>query len=315
MDISDDSDFYGNLNLSQPSDINLPEIGDEETVMNLQQRVQDFDVDAWMFQQQENPGRAVPRSTLIGDTSHLHNPYAGVPYAWQLTETVDEFLVRLPPKTTELSEETPWIFICNPYIPRVEKAMAQNQLSKGNEDEAPEEEGSRTALVIEGGHERLQIASRFIQGIPRNVPISVQEREANKEKKSAAEDILQLAHAAKVRAGKWMLFCPPAEVNDVWDIVAKATANNELGIAAKVAPKPVDEDSRRDRLICVYTTDFADKADVGRVLQKLRELRLVEARGRPIYYKPDAYTYIGISSGNIWGLKASIYSSNDMFKN
>lgn len=202
MDISDDSDFYGNLNLSQPPHINLPDIGDEETVMNLQQRVQDFDVDAWMFQQQENPGRAVPRSTLIGDTSHLHNPYAGVPYAWQLTETVDEFLVRLPPKTTELSEETPWIFICNPYIPRVEKAMAQNQLSKGNEDEAPEEEGSRTALVIEGGHERLQIASRFIQGIPRNVPISVQEREANKEKKSAAEDILQLAHAAKVRAGK-----------------------------------------------------------------------------------------------------------------
>lgn len=202
MDISDDSDFYGNLILSQPLDTNLPDLGDEETVMNLQQRVQDFDVDAWMFQQQENPGRAVPRSTLIGDTSHLHNPYAGVPYAWQLTETVDEFLVRLPPKTTELSEQTPWIFICNPYIPRVEKAMAQNQLSKGNEDEAPEEEGSRTALVIEGGHERLQIASKFIDGIPRNIPISVQEREVNKEKKSAAEDILRLAHAAKVRAGK-----------------------------------------------------------------------------------------------------------------
>jgi hypothetical protein len=83
-----------------------------------------------------------------------------------------------------------------------------------------------------------------------------------------------------------MLFCSPAEVNDVWDIIAKATANNELGIAAKVAPRPVDEDSRKDRLICVYTTDFADKADVGRVLQKLRELRLVEVRGRPIYYKP-----------------------------
>lgn len=83
-----------------------------------------------------------------------------------------------------------------------------------------------------------------------------------------------------------MLFCPPDEVNEVWEIVAKATANNELGIAAKVAPKPEDEDPRNDRLICVYTTDFSDKADVGRVLQKLRELRLVEARGRPIYYKP-----------------------------
>lgn len=94
-----------------------------------------------------------------------------------------------------------------------------------------------------------------------------------------------------------MLFCPPNEVNDVWEIVAKATANNELGIAAKVAPKPVEDDFRRDRLICVYTSDFADRADVGRVLQKLRELRLVEARGRFIYYKP------GKNQPVIWGWK------------
>lgn len=83
-----------------------------------------------------------------------------------------------------------------------------------------------------------------------------------------------------------MLFCSPRDVNDVWETVAHATASNELGIAAKVAPKPPDEDSRRDRLICIYTSDFKDKADVGRVLQKLQELRLVEARTRAIYYKP-----------------------------
>lgn len=111
-----------------------------------------------------------------------------------------------------------------------------------------------------------------------------------------------------------MLFCSPAEVNDVWEIVAKATANNELGIAAKVAPKPVEEDSRKDRIICVYTSDFANKADVGRVLQRLRELRLVEPRSRAIYYKPDAYTYVGISFGNPWGMKASLYSSSDVLQ-
>lgn len=83
-----------------------------------------------------------------------------------------------------------------------------------------------------------------------------------------------------------MLFCALSEVNDVWEIVAKATANNELGIAAKVAPRSPLENPHKDRLICLYTTDFRDTADVGRVLQKLRELRLVEARGRPIYYKP-----------------------------
>lgn len=126
-----------------------------------------------------------------------------------------------------------------------------------------------------------------------------------------------------------MLFCPPREVNEIWEIVAKATAANELGIAAKVAPKSETEDSRKDRLICIYTSDFTDKADVGRVLQKLRELKLVETRSRAIYYKPgecivtpswdsadgeqDAFTYIGIGSGNPWGLRASIYSSFDVF--
>ncbi|KAM0230932.1 hypothetical protein ACHAP5_011229 [Fusarium lateritium] len=299
MDYSDDSDFYG----------------DEETVMDLRYRVQEFDAQGWMLQQQQSPGRPLPRKNIVADTSHLHNPYAGVHYAWQLTETVDEFLTRLPPKTTDITEDTPWIFICNPYIPRVEKSMAQNQLSKGNEDEAPEEEGSKTALVMEGGLERLELLANFNDGIRKsNKAVSIQEREMTRERKKASDDILHLAHAAKVRAGKWMLFCSPAEVNDVWDIIAKATANNELGIAAKVAPRPVDEDSRKDRIICVYTTDFADKADVGRVLQKLRELRLVEARGRPIYYKPDAYTYIGISFGNPWGLKASIYKSSDIFQ-
>ena len=83
-----------------------------------------------------------------------------------------------------------------------------------------------------------------------------------------------------------MLFCPPNEVNQVWETVARATANNELGIAAKVAPKSEDEDPRRDRLICVYTANFQDRVDVSRVLQRLRELKLVEARGRGIFYKP-----------------------------
>ena len=75
-------------------------------------------------------------------------------------------------------------------------------------------------------------------------------------------------------------------MNETWATLAHATANNELGIAAKIAPRPPFEEQRRDRLICVYTADFNDKTDVGRVLQRLRELRLVETRGRVLYYKP-----------------------------
>lgn len=83
-----------------------------------------------------------------------------------------------------------------------------------------------------------------------------------------------------------MLFCSVSEVNDVWEIVAKATANNELGIAAKVAPRPDEGDTHKERLICIYTKDFMDKVDIGRVLQRLRELRLVESKSSRIYYKP-----------------------------
>ncbi|KAF7545655.1 hypothetical protein G7Z17_g9004 [Cylindrodendrum hubeiense] len=299
MELSDDSDFYG----------------DDETVLGLHRRVDDFDADAWILQHQETPGRPLPHKSVVVDMSHLHNPYAGIPYAWQLDETVDAFLSRLPPKTTDQIEDTPWIFICNPFISRVEKALAESQASKGNEDEAPEEEGSRTKLVIDGGMERLSLVTSFTEGM-RQAPKakSMQDREISKERQRATEDILNLAHAGKVRAGKWMLFCPPAEVNEVWEIVAKATANNELGIAAKVLPRPPFDDPRKDRLICVYTSDFKDRADVTRVLQKLRELKLVEARGRPIYYKPDAFTYLGIASGNPWGLKASIYNSIGIFE-
>ncbi|KAH6606255.1 hypothetical protein Trco_005408 [Trichoderma cornu-damae] len=268
---SGDSDFYG----------------DDETASRLSRRVADFDVDDWVQQQRVHPGRPQRQKNPIEEASRLHNAYAGIPYAWQLTETIDHFLSRLPPSTTDQTPEVPWIFICNPYIPRVHRLESQSRLSKGNEDEAPAEEGSRTGLVAQGGLERLHLVSKFIEGMQRSGKArSMVEKEIRKEQKQAVDDILNLAHLAKVRTGKWMLFCPASEVNGVWEIVAKATANNELGIAAKVAPRSPLEDPRKDRIVCIYTADFRDKADVGRVLQKMRELKLVEARGRPIHYKP-----------------------------
>jgi hypothetical protein len=80
-----------------------------------------------------------------------------------------------------------------------------------------------------------------------------------------------------------MIFCQANEVNAVWAVVARATANNELGIAAKVSPD--DEDDRNSRVICIYTRDFTDMKDVSRVVHKLKDLGVVDSRGKPIYYK------------------------------
>ncbi|KAK2015366.1 DUF1917-domain-containing protein [Colletotrichum eremochloae] len=275
---SDESDFYG----------------DEETVAGLETRVAFFNVAQWWEETNAaHINRRVKKEPL--DSTKLHNPYAGVPYAWQLTETVDDFLARLPPRTTEQDDDLPWIFICNPYIRRKDKFEAQNQRSRGNEDEAPEEEGSRLDTLIEGGVERLNILLNFKQGVSTTkMSMAAKMREIDKEKKEAIQDILGLAHACKIKAGKWMLFCQPKDVDEVWRVVARATANNELGIAAKVAPWDSHNDptGRKDRIVCIYTADFSDKADVTRVLQKIQELRLIEAIGRPIYYKPGAYTLI-----------------------
>jgi Basophilic leukemia-expressed protein Bles03 len=72
-------------------------------------------------------------------------------------------------------------------------------------------------------------------------------------------------------------------VNAVWAVIARATANNELGIAAKVSPE--DGDDRQSRVICVYTKDFTDTKDVSRVVHKLKDLGIVDSRGKPIHYK------------------------------
>lgn len=74
----------------------------------------------------------------------------------------------------------------------------------------------------------------------------------------------------------------------MWAKVAHATANGELGIAAKISPR---EDPDRQRLVCVYTRDFNDKDDVARVLNQLEELDLVhEGQKRQICYKTGGCT-------------------------
>jgi hypothetical protein len=309
-------------------------VGDETVVTEYEKRVEDFDVHQWWANSNsiQTPLGIQSKKMARPDISQFHNPYAGVHCAWQLTETIDDFLVRLPPSTTNDIEVGPWIFICNPYIHRKSKMEAQSQYVKGCEDEAPEEDGTDLLRFCQGGMERLNLVTKLVDHVNQaSVTPVMRTREKNKASLDASRDILALAHALHVRAGKWMIFCSMHKVDEIWEIIARATASNELGIAAKVAARS-ETDPRKERLICVYTADFADAADVERVALKIKHLGLIPSRGKPLYYKPgskhcsaleeystdnlaDAYTYLGIGSGNAWGVKASIYNSKDMFGN
>ncbi|TAQ87203.1 hypothetical protein B7494_g4444 [Chlorociboria aeruginascens] len=295
--LSDESEFYG----------------DEKTKEALEARVASFDVAEWWHDKplslidiaQANIEAAGQKKSAT-----LYNPYRGLKSGRQIEETVEEFLQRLPPATTPQSVELPWIYIANPYrkAPRLQSSQ-QEATTEG----PPEDESDWLQFGVIGRDCLIKLSA---------MKSEVERSKAGKAKTTITkafkpkmemmvQRILDTAVELHCTTGKWMLFCSPHEVNEVWAVVASKTANNELGIAAKVAPD--DGNTRGVRLTCIYTQDFSDLEDISRVLNKMRELGLVETKGRPIYYKPDAFTHLGLTSGNEWGIRASLYDSHKVF--
>jgi hypothetical protein len=93
------------------------------------------------------------------------------------------------------------------------------------------------------------------------------------------------------RCGKWLLFVPVEQIDGVWDKVRAATEEGRLGGSAKVAtarPSPLASNPAV-RVVCVYTYDWADEADVMRVRAELRGLGFTAK----IAYKADEDTLAG----------------------
>lgn len=113
-----------------------------------------------------------------------------------------------------------------------------------------------------------------------------------------------------------MLFPTEENMTSTWRTICEAIIDDRLGTTAKVAianhSRNSSDKAISRRLICVYTRDFSDIDDVMRVLEELVTLGLAPSEGNGIYYKCDAYTYLGIESDNPYKLKASLYSSKDM---
>lgn len=80
--------------------------------------------------------------------------------------------------------------------------------------------------------------------------------------------------AVTAESGKWLVFVPIAQVDEVWAKIKQATESEQLGQASKVAtaePNTHTADRSR-RVICVYTYNGDDKEDVWRIREELRKL-------------------------------------------
>jgi hypothetical protein len=92
------------------------------------------------------------------------------------------------------------------------------------------------------------------------------------------------------RGGKWLVFVPVAQIDEVWAKIKDATEKGLLGGSAKVATAMSNPNATSGaKAICVHTYDWTDEKDVRRVRAVLRELGIVAK----IPYKADNETRAG----------------------
>jgi hypothetical protein len=118
-----------------------------------------------------------------------------------------------------------------------------------------------------------------------------------------AEAIDGFAKETGLLTGKWLVYDKIAKIDGVWKSLVTVHLKGELGVSAKVATKLQTPGPNQGHLVCIYTGNYLDLKDVHRVRNKLKEMGFE----KPLYYKPDIYTYLGIYSKTFPGLKASRY--------
>ncbi|KAF2088475.1 DUF1917-domain-containing protein [Saccharata proteae CBS 121410] len=244
-------------------------------------------------------GKAKRGMTSPGQVPPFRQPGEGHPLWYQATETLPEFFKGCPPAETIREESNiDWFWIGNPH-------------------EASKEEDPDIDALIEKGEallsKHLSKRKKLEEANPSMAQGSIT-RKLGSDRDVLKQAIADLARETHVVSGKWMLFIRPDDLPRVWKLVCTGVLDNRLGNTAKVATKSVINASPTQlHLICVYTKDCFNTEDVRRVLLELENMGLTTfgATGG-IFYKADAYTYLGLSNGNAYKLPASLYSSKDM---
>lgn len=237
---------------------------------------------------------AAASHVLPADSTELETPLfdSGGSASWQQNETILEFLRRLPVADPATARVGPWLWVrCSHDL--------QDWKWKGN------------AGVGEPLLQSLLNQRSIIEHQNPGKAVGTITRKMGPYRDQLEIDLLNAATKTKLTSGKWMLFPKSDDLPRVWRLVAEATAAGKLGPTSKVGTWEPDN-LTQGTLICVYTYDFSDLADLKRVLRTLIENGITRQDART-YYKCDAYTHLNIMSDNPYKLRASLYSSEEVF--
>jgi hypothetical protein len=218
--------------------------------------------------------------------------------SWQQHETILEFLRRLPVADPETANVGPWLWVhCSP------------ELQDSRDDDDVDGFIDSATPLLDGLLKQRVI---FEQQNPGKA-VGTITRKLSPYRDQLEVDLLNTAKKFGVTSSKWMLFPKLDDLPRVWRLVAEATAEGKLGPTSKVGTWSPEDAIKGCTLICVYTKDFTDMEDVKRVMRALIELGIA-TRESKIYYKCDAYTYLGIKSANEFKLPASLWSSEEILE-
>ena len=94
------------------------------------------------------------------------------------------------------------------------------------------------------------------------------------------------------RSGKWLIFTSFKKLDQVWAMIHDDTVAGRLGMSAKAATSKANGLAKNPfiKVICVYTYDALDVANVMRVRERLREIGFT----KKLSYKTDEATNLGV---------------------
>lgn len=178
--------------------------GTEAVKAKLEDRVGNFDIQEWfdthdpILTKRANIAR--DKALKNRNPDNQYNPFEGDLSARQLGETVDEFLLRLPPATTVISNELHWVWIANTFAP-----TPQNEVEKVRvlSDDPPTTNRRDLSRLITGGQTLLQELSEEKERIANEKKGTAGiVRATNKARDAILVKIHDLAQTMNITSGK-----------------------------------------------------------------------------------------------------------------